>query len=778
MRAANSATTSTAGRRAQPVRQTRTNPPRSSVRGSGPFGSARLSTEGADHSHNERSSPGFFPAVMHFTDCMSALPQEVVRHFTLLREVDAKAYGPERSLRELATMAMNTPPPNRVELASTTDAGIGHSTVANHPTSASSPKQDGSGTDKNATESQTGSMHGHSQEDGTGLARRQLFFNLRYVLTELLMTLDEKNHVISTATDALHKQLSRADSSFPYIDNEISEEARYGSLSHWAYSDKHNGKTSGAPGERTRRDIAAGNTLAAAAAALSEEGAASRSEMRREAMLARRGRTQATDLGLGNGQLGRHRDIASSQPVTGGVLARKGNGNPKSRKAGDAPSSSIGLAITNGTTAADAPPKKRRKTETTGLARLSAAGTAVEASTTDLRDADHMSRNREAGSPSATSVAETGRKRPRGGATAVAASRKRWVDPYESFQCAVAKSYPPSSNNASAAPSPRIASSPLTNTFTITNEVPASSPVPMPAQRPGSVRGRQNSAQSLNQEMVSNGRMRPSSSASNKLNNTNGASASGVDPEDTPLSTNRTPSEPKNTVKAASKPPSEQPVEPKNGRGNGDAAKSGNGGMYRIKDPSDKPSRREDTDGNGSNTTQAANPTTTRGGSKSSKTSTPVSATFPELHRSRSSRGGGGNGGVEHSMKRSHKKGAGVITAQQPTSSSTTAVATDPAGGVEDRLPTGEGVDDEDEQDNDNGGGTEPRYCYCNQVSYGSMVACDAKDCTREWFHLSCVGLTKAPGKNGSYIILLPSSHILSLSPKHFPQVAKQCLNM
>ncbi|PWN87858.1 hypothetical protein FA10DRAFT_269142 [Acaromyces ingoldii] len=39
----------------------------------------------------------------------------------------------------------------------------------------------------------------------------------------------------------------------------------------------------------------------------------------------------------------------------------------------------------------------------------------------------------------------------------------------------------------------------------------------------------------------------------------------------------------------------------------------------------------------------------------------------------------------------------------------------------------------------------EPRYCYCNQVSYGDMVACDHEDCPREWFHYSCVGLSNPP---------------------------------
>jgi hypothetical protein len=44
--------------------------------------------------------------------------------------------------------------------------------------------------------------------------------------------------------------------------------------------------------------------------------------------------------------------------------------------------------------------------------------------------------------------------------------------------------------------------------------------------------------------------------------------------------------------------------------------------------------------------------------------------------------------------------------------------------------------------------GEEAIYCYCQYVSYGEMVACDAENCPREWFHLECVGLEKAPGKN------------------------------
>lgn len=39
----------------------------------------------------------------------------------------------------------------------------------------------------------------------------------------------------------------------------------------------------------------------------------------------------------------------------------------------------------------------------------------------------------------------------------------------------------------------------------------------------------------------------------------------------------------------------------------------------------------------------------------------------------------------------------------------------------------------------------EPKYCTCNGVSVGTMVACDNKDCLIQWFHFECVGISAAP---------------------------------
>lgn len=42
-------------------------------------------------------------------------------------------------------------------------------------------------------------------------------------------------------------------------------------------------------------------------------------------------------------------------------------------------------------------------------------------------------------------------------------------------------------------------------------------------------------------------------------------------------------------------------------------------------------------------------------------------------------------------------------------------------------------------------GDDERKYCTCQSVSYGNMVACDNEECPYEWFHWSCVGMTKEP---------------------------------
>lgn len=59
-------------------------------------------------------------------------------------------------------------------------------------------------------------------------------------------------------------------------------------------------------------------------------------------------------------------------------------------------------------------------------------------------------------------------------------------------------------------------------------------------------------------------------------------------------------------------------------------------------------------------------------------------------------------------------------------------------------------VDQEDAMDlDDEEAGDDRKYCLCQNVSFGDMVACDNDECPYEWFHWSCVGLKSEP--NGTW---------------------------
>jgi inhibitor of growth protein 3 len=52
---------------------------------------------------------------------------------------------------------------------------------------------------------------------------------------------------------------------------------------------------------------------------------------------------------------------------------------------------------------------------------------------------------------------------------------------------------------------------------------------------------------------------------------------------------------------------------------------------------------------------------------------------------------------------------------------------------------------DMDDEMGDDGDGDDRKYCTCERVSFGDMVACDNNSCPYEWFHWECVGITKEP---------------------------------
>ncbi|KAJ5504187.1 Zinc finger PHD-finger [Penicillium fimorum] len=580
----------------QSARQTRTNPSRTSKtigRSSFAFGQGSTneipSTSPVPH--------GFYPALTHFTDAITALPREFRRHNSLLKEVDAKAWALEENLLQLLQFSSQSQPvPHPPHPAPIVGGVIREDAL---------PKD-----------------ISQSPELPDSKSRRLLFDRVRQSLSDLMMTADEKNHVISNANEELDRQVVRLDTVFPYIAGEISEEARLGSLTHWAYSNKSTAKA--ATNERPRRETVAQRQDLSHV--LQEAEAASRSEARRDAVLARKQRRAQADAD--------YEDTRSSG-------ARKTNGG-KSR---------------GGDHAADSSAPKRRKVE---------RPLPVDTSVPMERSASG------AGSQRAANKDPAEKKRSRAPNQAVAARKKA---------------------NASNAASPVLAPSPLIGTFN----------GPRGAASPGPHTSRPQSSRAQNSGPTTNSRARPTSSASNRPNNSMPFQPLLPEPliDHIPYA---------DKIADTRSIPRDGPAknEPVHADTHRDYEGDANG---RTSVPTG--SKREDVDGKSG----SVEIETTKG--RNSKTSTPILPAFtePSQPRARPTRSQD-----PASTKRTQKK-----PIPQP------AIPSD-----DESLHEG---DDEDEEG-------EPRYCYCNEISFGEMVACDNDACPREWFHLSCVGLTKPPGKN------------------------------
>lgn len=295
--------------------------------------------------------------------------------------------------------------------------------------------------------------------------------------------------------------------------------------------------------------------------------------------------------------------------------------------------------------------------------------------------------------------------------------------------------------NNSATNSPLIASSPIAGTFPVTKDLHRKSPPSSIVQRAQPSRSRQNSAQTLPPD-ARNG---ASSSTLNKAPNKNGAHGVAIDGGKLPSTAGRSIAELKTAMKESLTLKSEhQAEEPLDIDGVGEVRSAGAVSSGRI---IERALKREELE-NGAGKTRPDRPPSisisARGAAKP-KPSGPQSATAsePPPPRSRASRT------VEPPpIKRSHKKGAGQAAQLEREAAAAAARANH-------HDEEGSSIQGEEEEEEEEFDGSEPRYCYCDGVSYGEMVACDMPDCKREWFHLGCVGLAKAPTKNGKSFCIL-----------------------
>jgi hypothetical protein len=62
----------------------------------------RLAASGLEQTpEDSNSAPGFLPALTHFTGAVDSFPKEIINHFSMFKEVEAKLHDPEQMLKEL-----------------------------------------------------------------------------------------------------------------------------------------------------------------------------------------------------------------------------------------------------------------------------------------------------------------------------------------------------------------------------------------------------------------------------------------------------------------------------------------------------------------------------------------------------------------------------------------------------------------------------------------------------------------------------------------------------
>jgi inhibitor of growth protein 3 len=102
----------------------------------------------------------------------------------------------------------------------------------------------------------------------------------------------------------------------------------------------------------------------------------------------------------------------------------------------------------------------------------------------------------------------------------------------------------------------------------------------------------------------------------------------------------------------------------------------------------------------------------------------------PSSHRG--SRAGSGTPGPNNHHNNAHSKHSGPGDADKD----------EEMADRDDDASSGSDAASGNDEDEDEEG---KRYCLCQAVSYGDMVACDNPSCPYEWFHWSCVGLKSEP---------------------------------
>ncbi|KAG0134945.1 hypothetical protein HOY82DRAFT_668243 [Tuber indicum] len=771
--------------RRQPMRQARTTRKNASNSKLG-----RGTTNGVNGQSTPSNAPPakFYPALSQFTDAIDALPSETIRHFTLLREVDAKACGPETNLRALIESAQSLPPPEdpyevdpAIEALKTLEglqqrrddftADAGQLETLHHLETTQASEGPGSKT-----------ILGHPE------TRRARCAQIRAQIADLLKTQDEKIHVITTANEALQKHLQRIEHTFGYVQMEIPDTYRLGSTEHWAYKDPVKKGTLAAQAraaekaqkeaeerhnQQQQREIETSNT---------------RSETRREALARQKAAAAAAAAAAAlndeEEQSTREQNSQQTQPV------KKLHGNSKIRKEQEALASAKRMAEhqsatgTGGMVPASSPavppqqPKRRKTTNNNNTKEGPGPATVPNAIAGDkpptVEPAIKAMSSPRIGTPSAGSK--------RGGKSGTAAGGGRGGR---------------SRHPGGPAASPNLASSPTHSVFPTSaglgKEVTSTTtgktsdkqldnnlfPRPPEPAKPfsGSKAGKKDKDKDKDKDKekeVEKGigkdeSKRASGGAPGKegkltISTPDTLALAGKPAEDV----RDVASEDVTMSGTSEKPPMFPPAE---------LGASKNSSM--VSEPSEKPNKKKKEAVGADITEEGSRPEElprkdserrhSEAGEKEKKRkrvahddhdNVPSSAPPTVTEEKNKSHQAPSSSSVK--ARPSTSDGVPTAAAQTPSSnkrqqrkradSSAAAMSSAKLKVEEPEEEPPAAEDDADADAEEDADEDEPVYCYCQQISYGEMVACDGENCPREWFHLACVGLSQAPrGKTKWY---------------------------
>ncbi|KAF3939866.1 hypothetical protein ABW19_dt0207633 [Dactylella cylindrospora] len=620
--------------------------------------------------NGSRNSLQFYPGLAAFTDAVEALPQETIRHFTLLREVDAKACGPEKLLRACMHEALLLPPSDSNNTLDP-DTSLRHH--SNHHRISGNSHRLGEDALPNGE-----ALHGDAAElEFPDHTRRSRLHQVRMIISDLLLTLDEKIHVISTASEALTKHLVRIDDAYEVTGTEIDSIIRDGNPLHWAYGHSFpealtgqrqggNGPIS-VPGGVSSYN---GESYSSDPLATGQGVGVSRAESRREAMAKRH--AQAPDISEsrgsgGSGSINHGHDASASihdmSPHPPAAKRRKGvaQGSHQTKPSGPerVPVAPRGTA-----------PSLATANQVPGGPGVATKKNAAQTTVSGATNSTKSTNNRKSTTP----------------------------NPYD-------KPILAGQGNGTKGTGMR---NPRSKTQGTKGETPKHSSRPEPDMTP------ELKTIPFGTTMLQN----PRPQFEKPLVEAN---------ERTPTGTKEAPHEKHNLTKAHAVMESIT----KAGLQKEDTPQVSSFGLPSTTDKHIKPG--EVLEGP---TNRGITGTSNRTGAKAPSTSELSKSSQLASRKATSSK-----------LSKSGK-GASITEKGHEGGEEDRDNAGEPA--EERARGAGEGEEDGDEEDEE-GDPDEMRYCYCNQVSYGKMVACDGPGCQREWFHLPCVGLTHMPSSKDKW---------------------------